>query len=530
MDARAHVALRIPSGGRALWPGALKIFSVLARKNTGARYTGNKAAVQSIIGPELTVTGDLISDGEILVDGRIEGHIKTHALTIGEGGTIKGVVTAGEVLVAGTMDGKIRAKTVSLASTGRIQGYAWQDNLAGSGHARSSGRARRRHMALAALFLGVVAFSIYASVVYLSYSARLAARTAYERAMAERDVAALPPRDSYRDFLSALLHPFATLAEARLESQRELAALRERNAKLGLEMARLEHELAHSRTERDRFSSVEEALTSWRDRLESELADMHRRNEATTTQLENLEQKLASLAAERDKVGLERAALASHVGELEQHLDLLQSDQKVLVSRLKEGTTSNATAVERTPSNAIAVERTPSNAIAVERALVLSIIHHESSFNPMAISRKGALGLMQLMPMTARQTADGLGLDYASRRLTEDPDYNIRLGSAYLGQLLDNFDGNYVLALAAYNAGATRVRKWLRANGDPRSPEVDAFDWIEMIPYEETRNFVQGVLDSLRLYREPLGGTRADVSFLRETGDSSGPEPAVNAP
>ena len=303
-----------------------------------------------------------------------------------------------------------------------------------------------------------------------------------------------------------------------LESQRELAALRERNAKLGLEMARLEHELAHSRTERDRFSSVEEALTSRRDRLESELADMHRRNEATTTQLENLEQKLASLAAERDKVGLERAALASHVGELEQHLDSLQSDQKVLVSRLKEGTTSNATAVERTPSNAIAVERTPSNAIAVERALVLSIIHHESSFNPMAISRKGALGLMQLMPMTARQTADGLGLDYASRRLTEDPDYNIRLGSAYLGQLLDNFDGNYVLALAAYNAGATRVRKWLRANGDPRSPEVDAFDWIEMIPYEETRNFVQGVLDSLRLYREPLGGTRAERQLLAGDG------------
>jgi soluble lytic murein transglycosylase-like protein len=510
MDARAHVALRIPSGGRALWPGALRIFSVLARKNTGARYTGNKAAVTSIIGPELTVTGDLISDGEILVDGRIEGHIKTHALTIGEGGTIKGVVTAGEVLVAGTMNGKIRAKTVSLASTARIQGYAWQDNLAGSGHARSSGHARRRHMALAALFLGVVAFSIYASVVYLSYSARLAARTAYERAMAEQDVAAPAPRDSYRDFLSALLHPLATLANARLESQRELAALRERNAKLGLEMARLEHELAHSRTERDRFSSVEEALTRRRERLESELADMHRRNEATTTQLENLEQKLVDLAAERDKVGLERAALASHVGELEQHLDSLQSDQKVLVSRLKEGTTSNA--------------------IAVERALVLSIIHHESAFNPMAISRKGALGLMQLMPMTARQTADGLGLDYASRRLTEDPDYNIRLGSAYLGQLLDNFDGNYVLALAAYNAGTTRVRKWLRANGDPRSPEVDAFDWIEMIPYEETRNFVQGVLDSLQLYREPLGGTRADVSFLRETGDSNGPEPAVNAP
>ena len=325
----------------------MNIFSVVAKRKAGAWRASSKAAMPSIIGAELTIIGDLISDGDILIDGTVEGYLKTSGLTIGERGTIKGVATAEAVTIAGTLNGQIHARDVTLSETARIQGHIWQDSRIGS-QSRFPAFAGRRQMVVAALLLGVVVLSIYASLVYFSYDARVAARADYERAMAGRDVAVTEGRDPYRDLRSALLHPFATLADTQLETQHELAALRERNAKLGPEMARLENELAHSRAERDRLLSEEEALTRRRDGLESELADMHRRNEATTAQLANFEQSLASLTTERDKVAQERAALASHVGDLEHHLDSLQADQKMLISRLKERAISNAIAVERT--------------------------------------------------------------------------------------------------------------------------------------------------------------------------------------
>jgi len=142
--------------------------------------------------------------------------------------------------------------------------------------------------------------------------------------------------------------------------------------------------------------------------------------------------------------------------------------------------------------------------ISTESALVLAVIRQESAFDVRAVSRAGALGLMQLMPATARKTASDLGMDYAAGRLTDDPDYNVRLGSAYLSKLLDDFGGNYILALAAYNAGSSRVHSWIRENGDPRSPQVDLIDWIEMIPFDETRNYVQRVIEALNIYREQL--------------------------
>jgi soluble lytic murein transglycosylase len=156
------------------------------------------------------------------------------------------------------------------------------------------------------------------------------------------------------------------------------------------------------------------------------------------------------------------------------------------------------------------------HSVAAERALVLSVIRQESAFDAKAISRAGALGLMQLMPATARKTASGLGLGFANSRLTDDPDYNVRLGSAYLAHLLDDFGGNYVLAIAAYNAGPSRVRQWMRDNGDPRSRDVDVVDWIEMIPFDETRNYVQRVLEALHIYRVRLGGTAADDQLASE--------------
>lgn len=140
-----------------------------------------------------------------------------------------------------------------------------------------------------------------------------------------------------------------------------------------------------------------------------------------------------------------------------------------------------------------------------EPALVHAVIRQESEFDLDAVSRAGARGLMQLMPGTARDTARKTGLPYTSSRLTSDGDYNVRLGSAYLAGLLDRYEGFYVLAVAAYNAGPGNVNRWIEAHGDPRSPTVDVIDWIERIPFSETRNYVQRVLEGLQVYRLRYG-------------------------
>lgn len=139
---------------------------------------------------------------------------------------------------------------------------------------------------------------------------------------------------------------------------------------------------------------------------------------------------------------------------------------------------------------------------APEPALVLAVMRQESEFYPKARSSVGALGLMQLMPATARHTARRLGLPFSRERLTDDPDYNVRLGQAYLNELLEQFDGSYILALAAYNAGPSRASSWIQLYGDPRDPAVDPINWIERIPFSETRNYVQRILESLVVYRD----------------------------
>ena len=132
--------------------------------------------------------------------------------------------------------------------------------------------------------------------------------------------------------------------------------------------------------------------------------------------------------------------------------------------------------------------------------MVHAISRQESQFDRQASSPVGARGLMQLMPGTARDTAGKLGLSYDYGRLTSDPSYNIMLGSSFFARLLDQFSGNHVLAVAAYNAGPGNVRKWLAANGDPRMPGVDVIDWIEAIPFTETRGYVQRVLENAVVY------------------------------
>ncbi|MBU3077436.1 lytic transglycosylase domain-containing protein [Sphingomonas quercus] len=132
--------------------------------------------------------------------------------------------------------------------------------------------------------------------------------------------------------------------------------------------------------------------------------------------------------------------------------------------------------------------------------MVHSIARQESQFDREAISVAGARGLMQLMTPTARQTASKAGIPFDAGRLTSDPAYNMALGSAYFAELLDRFGGNHVLAVAAYNAGPGNVAKFIRANGDPRDPGVDVVDWIEAIPFTETRGYVQRVLENAVVY------------------------------
>ncbi|WP_319825549.1 lytic transglycosylase domain-containing protein [Thalassovita sp.] len=152
----------------------------------------------------------------------------------------------------------------------------------------------------------------------------------------------------------------------------------------------------------------------------------------------------------------------------------------------------------------------------VPTEMALSIARRESEFDPTVISGAGAQGLMQLMPGTAAQMARELGVDHDPGRVLGDWSYNATLGSAYLAKLADRFGGNVVMVAAGYNAGPGRPNQWIERFGDPRAGGVDVVDWIEMIPFTETQNYVMRVAESLPVYRARLGLTPHPVPFSRE--------------
>jgi soluble lytic murein transglycosylase len=140
----------------------------------------------------------------------------------------------------------------------------------------------------------------------------------------------------------------------------------------------------------------------------------------------------------------------------------------------------------------------------IEKAMVFALSRQESEFNPNAGSKVGAQGLMQLMPGTARLVARQYRVAYAPGKLKGDPAYNVKLGAAHLADLVSDFNGSYVLTLVAYNAGPRRAREWVEEYGDPRSGQVDPVDWVESIPFSETRQYVQKVMQNLHIYRSRL--------------------------
>jgi soluble lytic murein transglycosylase len=172
----------------------------------------------------------------------------------------------------------------------------------------------------------------------------------------------------------------------------------------------------------------------------------------------------------------------------------------------------------------IAVPAYAGQGTAPEPALVLGIVRQETEFDADAVSGAGARGIMQVMPASARHDAELAGVSYRSQSLTGDPSYNMQLGMAELSGYLNDWGGSYVLAAAAYNAGAGNVRKWIAQFGDPRDARTDPVDWIEEIPFNETRNYVQRVIENTEVYRNRLAGRDLPLRILTDIYRPNAPQ------
>jgi len=138
--------------------------------------------------------------------------------------------------------------------------------------------------------------------------------------------------------------------------------------------------------------------------------------------------------------------------------------------------------------------------------LILAIIRQESEFDQNANSAVGARGMMQLMTYTAKLIAKQANLPYVKSKLKDDPNYNIQLGSFYVTELLEDYEGSYPFVLAAYNAGPKRVKYWKKTNGNPQKGKINYVDWVELVKFKETRNYIQRVLENVNVYRYMLSG------------------------
>ena len=154
--------------------------------------------------------------------------------------------------------------------------------------------------------------------------------------------------------------------------------------------------------------------------------------------------------------------------------------------------------------------------VPVENALLYALSRQESEFNPVARSPVGARGLMQIMPRTARAIARQHKVRYRSADLTRNPSYNVMLGAAHLGDLLNDYGGSYILTLVAYNAGPGRVRDWTEEFGNPTSKNGDPIDWVERIPFTETRNYVKKILSGVQIFRSRLEGADGSLRLVED--------------
>ncbi|MEM7618968.1 MAG: lytic transglycosylase domain-containing protein [Pseudomonadota bacterium] len=159
------------------------------------------------------------------------------------------------------------------------------------------------------------------------------------------------------------------------------------------------------------------------------------------------------------------------------------------------------------PVDLIAEQQNINNDPRVPNYFVYALAHQESEFNVKAKSPVGAMGLMQIMPATAREIAEKHNFEFSLNRLATDGEYGLRLGVAHIGDLLQNYNGSFILTLVAYNAGPRRVKEWIQYYGDPRTNSVDVIDWVENIPFTETRNYVKKIMTGVQIYRSYLNQT-----------------------
>jgi soluble lytic murein transglycosylase len=153
----------------------------------------------------------------------------------------------------------------------------------------------------------------------------------------------------------------------------------------------------------------------------------------------------------------------------------------------------------------IGIPKVASIGPALDRSVIYSVARQESGFNQRTVSSARAYGLMQVTPAAGRYIAKKFNVTYHEKRLLSDPVYNTQMGAAEICDLVRDYDHNYVLAFAAYNAGRGRVREWIGRYGDPRDPKVDPIDWVERIPFSETRNYVERVMENMQIYRARFG-------------------------
>jgi soluble lytic murein transglycosylase len=157
----------------------------------------------------------------------------------------------------------------------------------------------------------------------------------------------------------------------------------------------------------------------------------------------------------------------------------------------------------------------------VEQSIIYAITRQESAFNPNDVSPAQAYGLLQVTPDAGKYVCKKYGAGFDLARLKNDPVYNAALGAAELGGLIEDYRGSYIMTFAAYNAGRGSVKKWIDRYGDPRDPKVDAVDWVELIPFSETRNYVQRIMENLQVYRARFGGgTRLQIEADLHRGAS----------
>jgi soluble lytic murein transglycosylase len=249
------------------------------------------------------------------------------------------------------------------------------------------------------------------------------------------------------------------------------------------------------------------------DRLEAARAPAVRAVEILYTA--GLRDVAAPLAVELGRHG-------SRVAELEAVAELahMQRDARTLLA-LGKSATQRGLPLDEAAFPTIGIPAYEPVGARVEPAMVHAIARQESAFDPAAGSPVGARGLMQLMPGTAQGVARRFKVEYDPNRLL-DGSYNAQLGAAHLGELMEDWRGSFILTFASYNAGPGNVRKWIDAYGDPRKPDTDPVDWVERIPFHETRNYVQRVMENLQVYRKRLDSRSALLieSDLRRGGSS----------